>query len=49
MISVGVTSENRDKLKPSHAAFDELFDDTIAVYGYKCLSSTRFFEHFVNG
>lgn len=38
MISVGVTSENRDKLKPSHAAFDELFDDTITVYGYKCQS-----------
>lgn len=38
MISVGVTSENRDKLKPTHAAFDELFDDTIAVYGYKCQS-----------
>ncbi len=38
MINVGVTSENTDKLKPTHSAFDKLFDDMIAVFGFKCQS-----------
>ena len=35
MITVGVPSKNTDKLKPTHSAFNDFFDDVVTVFGDK--------------